>query len=54
MQKVTLTLEEEILKFVDRRAKGNRSAYINLRVIRGAGSTILGFTQECYQYCSWL
>ena len=29
MQKVTLTLEEEILKFVDRRAKGNRSAYIN-------------------------
>jgi Arc/MetJ-type ribon-helix-helix transcriptional regulator len=29
MAKVTITLEEDILQFVDRHAKGNRSAYIN-------------------------
>ncbi|HLO86334.1 MAG TPA: CopG family transcriptional regulator [Nostocaceae cyanobacterium] len=29
MVKVTITLEEDILRFVDRYAKGNRSAYIN-------------------------
>ncbi|WP_375515611.1 CopG family transcriptional regulator [uncultured Nostoc sp.] len=29
MMKVTITLEEDILQFVDRYAQGNRSAYIN-------------------------
>ncbi|MEH1940184.1 MAG: CopG family transcriptional regulator [Nostoc sp.] len=29
MLKVTITLEEDILQFVDRYAEGNRSAYIN-------------------------
>ncbi len=29
MMKVTITLEEDILKFIDQQAKGNRSAYIN-------------------------
>ncbi len=29
MQKVTISLEESILKFVDQYANGNRSAYIN-------------------------
>ncbi|MBD2778295.1 CopG family transcriptional regulator [Iningainema tapete] len=29
MQKVTVTLEDDILKFVDQQAQGNRSAYIN-------------------------
>lgn len=29
MQKVTITLEDHILQFVDRQAQGNRSAYIN-------------------------
>ncbi|MEP0809863.1 CopG family transcriptional regulator [Trichocoleus sp. ST-U2] len=29
MQKVTISLEDDILRFVDRQAKGNRSAYIN-------------------------
>ncbi|MBR8837539.1 MAG: CopG family transcriptional regulator [Stigonema ocellatum SAG 48.90 = DSM 106950] len=29
MQKVTITLEDEILQFIDQQAKGNRSAYIN-------------------------
>lgn len=29
MQKVTITLEDDILQFVDSQAKGNRSAYIN-------------------------
>jgi Arc/MetJ-type ribon-helix-helix transcriptional regulator len=29
MIKVTITLEEDILKFIDQQAKGNRSAYIN-------------------------
>ena len=29
MQKVTITLEEDILRFVDEQAKGNRSGYIN-------------------------
>lgn len=29
MLKVTITLEDELLKFVDKHAKGNRSAYIN-------------------------
>ena len=27
--KVTITLEEDILRFIDQQAKGNRSAYIN-------------------------
>ncbi|MCC5663840.1 CopG family transcriptional regulator [Nostoc sp. CHAB 5784] len=29
MLKVTITLEEDILRFVDQYAQGNRSAYIN-------------------------
>ena len=29
MMKVTITLEEDILRFIDQQAKGNRSAYIN-------------------------
>ena len=29
MQKVTITLEDDILQFVDSQSKGNRSAYIN-------------------------
>jgi hypothetical protein len=29
MVKVTITLEDDILQFVDRRAQGNRSSYIN-------------------------
>jgi Arc/MetJ-type ribon-helix-helix transcriptional regulator len=29
MMKVTITLEEDILQFIDQQAKGNRSAYIN-------------------------
>ncbi len=29
MIKVTITLEEEILRFVDQQAQGNRSSYIN-------------------------
>ncbi len=29
MLKVTITLEEDILQFVDQYAQGNRSAYIN-------------------------
>lgn len=29
MQKVTITLEDDILQFVDQQAQGNRSAYIN-------------------------
>ncbi|MEB3337380.1 MAG: hypothetical protein VKJ46_07965 [Leptolyngbyaceae bacterium] len=29
MQKVTITLEDEILCFVDQQAQGNRSGYIN-------------------------
>jgi hypothetical protein len=29
MQKVMISLEEDILRFVDRNANGNRSAYIN-------------------------
>ena len=29
MQKVTITLDDEILSFVNRQAKGNRSSYIN-------------------------
>ncbi|WP_016948901.1 hypothetical protein [Anabaena sp. PCC 7108] len=29
MMKVTITLEESILQFIDQQAKGNRSAYIN-------------------------
>lgn len=29
MVKVTITLEEEILRFVDKHAQGNRSGYIN-------------------------
>jgi hypothetical protein len=29
MQKVTITLEEDILQFIDQYAKGNRSGYIN-------------------------
>ncbi|MBD2726648.1 CopG family transcriptional regulator [Nostoc sp. FACHB-892] len=29
MLKVTITLEEDILRFVDQYAEGNRSAYIN-------------------------
>ena len=29
MIKVTITLEEDILRFIDQQAKGNRSAYIN-------------------------
>lgn len=29
MKKVTITLEEKVLEFVDRQAKGNRSNYIN-------------------------
>ncbi|WP_026734057.1 type II toxin-antitoxin system MazE family antitoxin [Fischerella sp. PCC 9605] len=29
MIKVTVTLEEDILQFVDEQAKGNRSGYIN-------------------------
>ncbi len=29
MQKVTITLSDNILQFVDERAKGNRSGYIN-------------------------
>lgn len=29
MKKVTITLEEEVLKFVDQQAQGNRSNYIN-------------------------
>jgi Arc/MetJ-type ribon-helix-helix transcriptional regulator len=29
MMKVTITLEADILKFIDQQAKGNRSAYIN-------------------------
>lgn len=29
MIKVTITLEEDILQFIDQQAKGNRSAYIN-------------------------
>ncbi|MBN3925550.1 CopG family transcriptional regulator [Nostoc sp. NMS4] len=29
MLKVTISLEEDILQFVDRYAQGNRSAYIN-------------------------
>jgi len=30
MQKVTITLENDILQFVDQQAKGNRSGYINV------------------------
>jgi len=29
MMKVTITLEKDILRFIDQQAKGNRSAYIN-------------------------
>lgn len=29
MVKVTITLEEDILQFIDRQARGNRSGYIN-------------------------
>ncbi len=29
MQKVTITLEDDILQFIDQQAQGNRSAYIN-------------------------
>ena len=29
MRKVTITLEEDILRFIDQQAKGNRSGYIN-------------------------
>ena len=29
MMKVTITLEEDILRFIDQQAKGNRSGYIN-------------------------
>jgi hypothetical protein len=29
MMKVTITLEEDIIRFIDQQAKGNRSAYIN-------------------------
>jgi Arc/MetJ-type ribon-helix-helix transcriptional regulator len=29
MKKVTITLESEILNFIDQQAKGNRSSYIN-------------------------
>ncbi len=29
MQKVTITLEDDILQFVDSQSEGNRSAYIN-------------------------
>jgi Arc/MetJ-type ribon-helix-helix transcriptional regulator len=29
MVKVTITLEEDILQFIDRQAQGNRSGYIN-------------------------
>lgn len=29
MKKVTITLEEKVLEFVDRQGKGNRSNYIN-------------------------
>jgi protein-L-isoaspartate O-methyltransferase len=29
MMKVTITLEEDILQFIDQQAKGNRSGYIN-------------------------
>ncbi|NJM73421.1 MAG: CopG family transcriptional regulator [Scytonema sp. RU_4_4] len=29
MIKVTITLEEDILQFIDQQAKGNRSGYIN-------------------------
>jgi Arc/MetJ-type ribon-helix-helix transcriptional regulator len=29
MIKVTITLEADILRFIDQQAKGNRSAYIN-------------------------
>ncbi|MGI0480269.1 CopG family transcriptional regulator [Geminocystis sp. CENA526] len=29
MKKVTITLEEKVLEFVDRQAKGHRSNYIN-------------------------
>jgi Arc/MetJ-type ribon-helix-helix transcriptional regulator len=29
MIKVTITLEEDILQFIDRQAQGNRSGYIN-------------------------
>lgn len=29
MVKVTITLEDDILRFVDKEAKGNRSSYIN-------------------------
>lgn len=29
MKKVTITLEEKVLEFVDREGKGNRSNYIN-------------------------
>ena len=29
MIKVTITLEEDILRFIDQQAKGNRSGYIN-------------------------
>ncbi|MDF5727752.1 MAG: CopG family transcriptional regulator [Rhizonema sp. PD38] len=33
MQKVTITLEDDILQFVDQQAKGNRSAYINALLV---------------------
>ena len=29
MMKVTITLEEDILRFIDQQSKGNRSGYIN-------------------------
>ncbi len=29
MMKVTISLEEDILRFIDQQAKGNRSGYIN-------------------------
>lgn len=29
MLKVTITLEDDILQFIDQQAKGNRSSYIN-------------------------
>ena len=29
MMKVTITVEEDILRFIDQQAKGNRSGYIN-------------------------
>ena len=32
MVKVTITLEEDILQFIDRQAQGNRSGYINALV----------------------